>query len=112
MTYLYNKDVNILNGGTVVSTSNRFPVTGDMTGSVTIVPESPATKITAFGEPLAITLTPVIQLDGVYGVTSDVIQTYSNGTGAGAGSGTAAGTARATAEAGSAPAACCGERSH
>lgn len=85
MTYLYNKDVNVLNGGTVVSTSNRFPVTGDMTGSVTIVPESPATKITAFGEPLAITLTPVIQLDGIYGITPDVIQTYTNGTGAGAG---------------------------
>lgn len=45
-----------------------------------------AGQVSAFGEPLAISPTAVIQLDGVYGATSDVIQTYTNGTGSVAGS--------------------------
>lgn len=45
-----------------------------------------AGQVTAFGEPLAIAPTAVIQLDAIYGATSDVIQTYSNGTGSVAGS--------------------------
>ena len=45
-----------------------------------------AGQVSAFGEPLAITPTAVIQLDGIYGTTTDVIQTYTNGTGASAGS--------------------------
>lgn len=45
-----------------------------------------AGQVTAFGEPLAISPTAVIQLDAIYGTTTDVIQTYSNGTGASAGS--------------------------
>lgn len=45
-----------------------------------------AGQVTAFGEPLAISPTAVIQLDAIYGTTSDVIQTYANGTGASAGS--------------------------
>ena len=45
-----------------------------------------AGQVSAFGEPLAISPTAVIQLDAIYGTTSDVIQTYSNGTGATAGS--------------------------
>jgi hypothetical protein len=45
-----------------------------------------AGQVSAFGEPLAISPTAVIQLDGIYGATSDVIQTYNNGTGSGAGS--------------------------
>jgi len=45
-----------------------------------------AGQVSAFGEPLAISPTAVIQLDGIYGATSDVIQTYYNGTGSGAGS--------------------------
>lgn len=47
-----------------------------------------AGQVSAFGEPLAISPTAVIQLDAIYGTTSDVIQTYSNGTGATAGSDT------------------------
>lgn len=45
-----------------------------------------AGQVTAFGEPLAISPTAVIQLDAIYGTTSDVIQTYTGGTGASAGS--------------------------
>jgi len=45
-----------------------------------------AGQVSAFGEPLAISPTAVIQLDGIYGATADVIQTYTNGTGSAAGS--------------------------
>ncbi len=47
-----------------------------------------AGQVSAFGEPLAISPTAVIQLDAIYGATSDVIQTYSSGTGASAGADT------------------------
>ena len=47
-----------------------------------------AGQVSAFGEPLAISPTAVIQLDAIYGTTTDVIQTYSNGTGASSGSDT------------------------
>jgi hypothetical protein len=40
-----------------------------------------AGQVSAFGEPLAISPTAVIQLDAIYGTTTDVIQTYTNGTG-------------------------------
>lgn len=43
--------------------------------------ESGVTSKTAFDEPVAITLTPVIQLDGVYGIPDDDIQTYTFGAG-------------------------------
>lgn len=45
-----------------------------------------AGQVSAFGEPLAISPTAVVQLDAIYGTTTDVIQTYSNGTGSSAGS--------------------------
>lgn len=45
-----------------------------------------AGQVSAFGEPLAISPTSVIQLDGIYGATSDVIQPYNSGTGSIAGS--------------------------
>jgi hypothetical protein len=41
-----------------------------------------AGQVSAFGEPLAISPTAVVQLDAIYGTTTDVIQTYTNGTGA------------------------------
>lgn len=47
-----------------------------------------AGQVSAFGEPLAISPTAVIQLDAIYGTTTDVIQTYTNGTGSSAGSDT------------------------
>lgn len=40
-----------------------------------------AGQVSAFGEPLAISPTAVIQLDGIYGATNDVIQKYYSGTG-------------------------------
>ena len=45
-----------------------------------------AGQVSAFGEPLAISPTAVVQLDGIYGTTTDVIQKYNNGTGSNAGS--------------------------
>ena len=45
-----------------------------------------AGQVSAFGEPLAISPTAVIQLDAIYGTTTDVIQTYTNGSGSVAGS--------------------------
>ena len=45
-----------------------------------------AAQVSAFGEPLAISPTAVIQLDAIYGTTTDVIQTYTNGAGSGANS--------------------------
>jgi hypothetical protein len=45
-----------------------------------------AGQVSAFGEPLAISPTAVVQLDAIYGTTTDVIQTYTNGTGSVAGS--------------------------
>jgi hypothetical protein len=47
-----------------------------------------AGQVSAFGEPLAISPTAVIQLDAIYGTTTDVIQTYTSGTGATAGADT------------------------
>lgn len=40
-----------------------------------------AGQVSAFGEPLAISPTAVIQLDGIYGATNDVVQKYYSGTG-------------------------------
>lgn len=60
--------------GNPVTTINRFPVSTSLPGS-----------ISAFGEPYAIPITPQIQLDAIYGITNDVFQTYTSGTGAFAG---------------------------
>lgn len=43
--------------------------------------EKGATENTAFGEPVAIPLTPVLQVDGVYGLLTREIETYSAGNG-------------------------------
>lgn len=63
-------------------------VSGDVNatidGVVTIAREESASTVSAFGEQYGLTITPVIQLDGIYGITTDVIQTYTNGTGASA----------------------------
>jgi hypothetical protein len=81
MTYLYNKNVNPQNNNIVVSTSNPLPVTGNLqisSGIITTIPDGPSST-SAFGEPYAIQITPVIQLDSIYGSTSEVIQTYTSG---------------------------------
>lgn len=94
MTYLFTNNQEIKNDignpipiskNTSTNTvSNPIHVTAQVTGNVnTIV--SGASNASAFGEPYAITITPVIQLDSVYGITNEVIQTYtSNTTGAAA----------------------------
>lgn len=45
-----------------------------------------AGQVSAFGEPLAISPTAVIQLDAIYGTTTDVLQTYTSGNVSAAGS--------------------------
>jgi hypothetical protein len=83
MTYLYNKNVNPQNNNVAVSTTNPLPVTGNLkitSGVITTIPDG-ASSTSAFGEPYAVQITPVIQLDSIYGSTSEVIQTYTSGTG-------------------------------
>lgn len=60
--------------GQPVTSINRFPVSTSLPGS-----------ISAFGEPYAIPIIPQIQLDSIYGITNDVFQTYTSGTGSFAG---------------------------
>ena len=60
--------------GNPVTSINRFPVSTSLPGS-----------ISAFGEPYAIPIIPQIQLDSIYGITNDVFQTYTSGTGSFAG---------------------------
>lgn len=43
--------------------------------------EKGASEITAFGEPVAITLTPILQVDGIYGVLARELEGYSAGSG-------------------------------
>ena len=62
-----------------ITTSNSSPITVSVTGTVKTTPNGPS-GTSAFGEPLGLTITPVIQLDGIYGATSEVIQTYTSGT--------------------------------
>jgi hypothetical protein len=79
MSYLYNKNVNVQNNNVVVSTSNPFPVTPS--GGSFDVELKGATAYSAFGEPLATQLTPVIQLDGIYGLPDRDFEVYSSGNG-------------------------------
>ena len=85
-----NGTVGLEYDGQVVNESHPLPVTGsvttDITGQEIVI--GGATKETAFGELYGITITPVIQLDSIYGITSEVIETFINGTGATAGGGT------------------------
>lgn len=40
-----------------------------------------ATAVSAFGEPISVTLTPVVQLDAIYGITSNDYEVFNNGDG-------------------------------
>lgn len=55
-------------------------MTATITGTVSTIPDG-ASSVSAFGEPYGITITPVIQVDSIYGITDEVIQTYTNGAG-------------------------------
>lgn len=59
------------------------PLFVNATNSISIAGTPSSTS--AFGEAYGITITPVIQLDSIYGITDEVIQTYNNGTGSSAG---------------------------
>lgn len=59
------------------------PIFVSTSGTVEVV-QGGASTVSAFGEPYGLTITPVIQLDAIYGITSEVIQTYTSGTGSGA----------------------------
>lgn len=60
------------------------PVYVDANISNSISVAGTPSSTTAFGEAYGITITPVIQLDSIYGITDEVIQTYHNGTGSSA----------------------------
>lgn len=72
--------------GNPVTNTNPFPVTGNVgingtiNADVTFGGASPQTS--AFGESYGLTITPVIQVDAIYGITNEVIQSYTYGTGA------------------------------
>lgn len=69
-------------GGSITVDGN---VTATITGTPVFAREESASTVTAFGEQYGITITPVIQLDSIYGVTDEVIQTYTSGAGSSAG---------------------------
>lgn len=77
MTYLYNKNVNVLNANAIVETSNPLPVT---TGFRPLEIAG-ASGYSAFGELLSVPVTPQLQLDGIYGVLPRDIETFENGSG-------------------------------
>ena len=65
------------------ASDNPIFVAGNLTATVTggtiETTVGGASSVSAFGEPFGLTITPVIQIDSIYGITSDVIQTYTNG---------------------------------
>jgi len=73
-------NVGIIGNVNVTQGTTPWTVTGNLNatitgGAVEIVPNDGPSKVSAFGEPYGITITPVIQLDAIYGTTSEVIQT-------------------------------------
>jgi len=78
-----------VDSGNIIVTQGTTPwtVTGNLNatisgGEITTFPGG-ASSVSAFGEPYGLTITPVLQLDCIYGTTNEVIQTYNSGTGAG-----------------------------
>lgn len=81
MTYLFTNNQEIKNdvgnpipvsrNTTVNSTTNPIYVAGEIETK-----PSGAMAVSAFGEPLAVPVTPIIQLDGIYGLDPDKFQTY------------------------------------
>ena len=51
-------------------------------------PLASATVLTAFGEPIAVPISPVVQLDGIYGLDTRKFQTFTAGTGSVSATGT------------------------
>jgi hypothetical protein len=86
-------NVGVVGNVNVTQGTTPWTVSGNVTatisgGTITTVPDG-ASSVSAFGEPYGLTITPVIQLDSIYGLTSEVIQTYNSGTGSTASGNTA-----------------------
>lgn len=77
MSYLYNKNVNVLNSNAIVSNTNPLPITNGLRP----LEVAGASGYSAFGELIAIPVTPQLQLDGIYGVLPRDFETFTNGTG-------------------------------
>ena len=87
MTYLFKSyDGEIKN-----DTGNAIPISRNTstnsaanpihtTGTVDVIPGGTSTS--AFGEPFGITITPVIQVDSIYGITSESVEPFVFGAGA------------------------------
>jgi len=85
MSYLYNKNVNVQNNNVAVTTTNPFPVTSVISavnGSVKL--DLGATGTSAFGELSTISITPIVQLDAIYGLNDFNFLTSAVGAGASA----------------------------
>lgn len=76
-------NVSVVGNVNVTQGTTPWVVTGNIVanigGAVETIPGG-ASSVSAFGEPYGITITPVIQLDSIYGITNEVIQTYQSGT--------------------------------
>lgn len=70
---------------TKLSSLFNYPTTGRGKYAVLVkdIDQAPnsATTTSAFGEPISVELTPVIQLDGIYGISAEMYEQYSSGTG-------------------------------
>ena len=79
-------NVGVVGNVQVTQGTTPWTVTGNVNASLAgqevAVILAGASKETAFGELYGITITPIIQLDSIYGITSDVIDTFLFGTGA------------------------------
>lgn len=74
MTYLFSNTSSIFqSNGTAITNSNPLAVTGNtiITGGNVNLSNLPDVSVTAFEEPLAVGITPVIQSDAIYGLDPD-----------------------------------------
>jgi len=79
MSYLYNKNVNVQNNNVIVSQTNPLPVTTP-SGTFEVAIKG-STSTSSFGEPLSIPITPVLQLDAIYGLPTRDFEVFNSGSG-------------------------------
>jgi len=77
MSYLYNKNVNVLNNNSIVSNTNPLPITSGLRP----IEVAGASGYSAFGEIINVPITPQIQLDGIYGVLPREFEVFNSGAG-------------------------------
>ena len=83
--------VNTVGNVSVTQATSPWVVTGNVSANIAgsvVVEYKGASSVSSFGEPYAISITPVLQLDGIYGITDEVIQTYKTGANSFAGANT------------------------